>query len=463
MKDNFDDIIKNKWEQFHFPVDEDHRRDMISLLDQNKRRKTGLFWWIGGIGSAIVLMAVVILISSSQPTSAPNTEEKPVLNSSGTTEYAENEKTNTELKDGRINEVNEIRDHLGNEHQPPVSPQAAENDFTSGNLTNVQNGNTDTNVRKSPSSKPKTNKTEVAANNNNVDTGKVENLEEVKVVINPQENKSIESTSTPYNPRNDVIINEAIIAADETGLILRENIVTAPVETLPINLLDYTIELDGNFEPAFAHHHALRLFAESGVAYVPGVNHSYSSGWTFNAGGGLDYEINNKFHLTLSSGYLLQKGGFKFEKSSTVQQNSFGLRSNFNTLTPDKLHFVYAKAGIHYRVRRHIISLSGGAQYLYGAQGEIVTRSQDQLLGLSEDSKYSWLNIDGMQRLLWNAEAQYGYQITPLLSLRAGVKYTFTPLQATDTDLADKGYYWNGAISSFNPFFTIHFNLYGKR
>src|SRR5688572_7290214 len=62
MKNNFDDILKKKWEEFQFPVDEDHRRDMIHLLDQNNRRRTGFPWWIGGLGAIVLLTAFSLFI-----------------------------------------------------------------------------------------------------------------------------------------------------------------------------------------------------------------------------------------------------------------------------------------------------------------------------------------------------------------------------------------------------------------
>src|SRR5687768_8526 len=64
MKNSFDEILKKKWENIQFPVDDDHRNEMITLLDQHNRRRTGLFWWFGGLGGGIVIIAAVILLAS---------------------------------------------------------------------------------------------------------------------------------------------------------------------------------------------------------------------------------------------------------------------------------------------------------------------------------------------------------------------------------------------------------------
>ena len=59
MKNEFDDIIKKKWEKFHFQVDPQHRNDMNALLDQTHRRKGGIAWWLGAIALLFMLGAGV--------------------------------------------------------------------------------------------------------------------------------------------------------------------------------------------------------------------------------------------------------------------------------------------------------------------------------------------------------------------------------------------------------------------
>src|SRR4030095_4717921 len=106
---------------------------------------------------------------------------------------------------------------------------------------------------------------------------------------------------------------------------------------------------------------------------------------------------------------------------------------------------------------------NGGMQYLYGAEGMIEVNSVDQFTGGSHVSQYGWVSTNGMNRFLWNAEALYGYRVTPRMSLRAGVKYNFSTIKKEDQALTDEGYSWHGAFSSFSPSFIINYHLYGNR
>ena len=240
--------------------------------------------------------------------------------------------------------------------------------------------------------------------------------------------------------------------------------ITETIDPLAISDIQYEREKLKKMEPVIVKHHPVYLFAETGLGYIPASQSKFTSGWTMKAGGGISYGLNTRQHISLSMGYLLQKDGFDFEKTSTVNQPTFGARSNFNTLAPEKLHFVYTRVGVHQRIHRHILSLFGGVQYLYGAQGSIIIQTQDQLNPVAEESHDNvWLKLDGMTRWLWSGEVQYGYQLMPGMSLHAGLKYNFTSIEAIDRVLADEGYYWDGKISSFSPFFTVNYQLYGKK
>ena len=70
MKEEFDDILKRKWEEQHFPVDEGHREDMIALLDGKKRRKMIPIWWLGGLGMAAIFAGYFLTKQGDRNTSA---------------------------------------------------------------------------------------------------------------------------------------------------------------------------------------------------------------------------------------------------------------------------------------------------------------------------------------------------------------------------------------------------------
>lgn len=205
------------------------------------------------------------------------------------------------------------------------------------------------------------------------------------------------------------------------------------------------------------------LFGEAGIGMVLPSLPAYSSGWKFRGGAGLGYKLSPKVQISWSAGYLLQAGGFDFERTSTVNQPSFGTRSSFNSLTPDKLHFVYSRIGMQYRLHRHQFGMHGGMQWLYGAQGKIVTQVQDQFVsGTSESTTYGWVKTDGLRQMHWTADVSYGYQLTPRLVVTAGTDFYFSSITVTDAALAADGYYWDGAFASLHPFITLNYLLYGR-
>ncbi|MEP6646672.1 MAG: hypothetical protein ABJC12_06260, partial [Saprospiraceae bacterium] len=212
-----------------------------------------------------------------------------------------------------------------------------------------------------------------------------------------------------------------------------------------------------------SHFHGLNFFVETGASFIPGLVNEYEQGWNFNAGGGIGYKLGTKTSLIVSGGYLLQNKGFEFERTSAVIQKDFGIRSNFNSLHPDKLHFIYSQIGIQYQLKRNLFSLFGGMQWLYGAQGNIFIRSTDQFGNNVETNDYTWLSTNGMRHLLWNGEVSYGYRITPRISINGGIKYYFSSIDKEDVTLSQEGYYWKGRYSSFTPSINLNYHLYGKR
>src|SRR5688572_12548495 len=70
MKEEFDDILKRKWEEQHFPVDEGHREEMIALLDGKKRRKMIPIWWLGSLGMAAIIAGYFLALQGGSRTAA---------------------------------------------------------------------------------------------------------------------------------------------------------------------------------------------------------------------------------------------------------------------------------------------------------------------------------------------------------------------------------------------------------
>ena len=219
-------------------------------------------------------------------------------------------------------------------------------------------------------------------------------------------------------------------------------------------------DLPAQTKPNTSFKKSFYLFGETGVGMIFASKPDFTSGWKFRAGAGAGYKLSPKVQVSLSFGYLLQAGGFDFQRSSTINHAGFGTRSNFNTLTPDKLHYVYTRAGVQYRIKRHVLGVHGGFQYLYGSQGELVTQMQDQFAGTTETAEYTWLVTDGLRKMNWTADVSYGYQLTPRLFASVGADFYFAHNTIEDDALAQKGYYWKGAYAPVHPFITLNYLIY---
>jgi len=445
MKNNFDDILREKWEEKFFPVDDHHRQQMLDLLEANARRKNGIIWWLGGLVLAVTIGGIILFINQDSTTTGPST---PVpFNSLHNTDEL------MQIPNGSVKATNNYTPGSDND------PQGKDNS------TQILNNNAQrTNDAEKRSAKHKKITNHVTQSTNDSDNG----------VKGPTSNNRIYKvegliqyeTSPIISETVEIKVNTASDEQDDYRIVTaqRNTFVTLPLESFFFSkITSQHSNITGYIKPSFSNIHSFRLFAEAGAGYIPAVKQAYSSGWNLMAGGGLAYKIGSKTNLLLSAGYMLQNGGFDFERTSTVQQPGFGTRSNFNTLTPDKLHFVYSNLGVQYEVRRHLFSVHGGLQWLYGAQGTIVIRTADQFAVDVESTQYTWLKTDGMRRFLWNGEALYGYRVTPCMSIRVGVKYYFSSIDINNSSLTDAGYYWNGHYSSFTPSFIINYHLYGNR
>ncbi len=446
MKNEFDDQLKKRWEEIHFPVDENHRREMIHLLNQPKRRKGVFFWWLGGIVTIAAISGLLL----------PFNQSDDILNSEapkGNIPLIELNIDRAELieplnKDADIDNTDNIQRELDHtaangstlkDNQPRIS--------TKINQTgNTHNRNKDTLAKKSA----------IASNVPLNEKANIETIsaEQGSIILKSPAEKQLTGKEKLTLAKSE--IESAPVSNDH---------ITHGIESSIISDLEFSGEvLALNIEPTFRKTHPIHLFAEGGLSYIPSSLPDIKSGWSLKAGGGIGYGIFPKTQIMWSAGYMMQKDGFSFERSSTVNELGFGARSNFHTLTPDRLHFVYSKLGVRQNLRRHMLSAAVGAQWIYGAQGTIVIQTQQQLPSMAtESTQYAWLNLDGMQRLLWSGEISYGYHLTPRISLHMGLRHYFTSLEDEDPDLAEEGYYWKGKFAPMNPSFTINYRFYEKK
>lgn len=465
MSNSFDDQLRKKWEEIHFPVDDQHRNEMLQLLETNRRKK-GIFWWFGGLAIAVVIGSGLLYLNNENKIQAPESPA-PVAPAKNTSDLAQMPKAITETD--KVNS-SELKSEKSNKIiESPSSAGVVLNKISDKKPSVARSSNSFKNVGK----KTFTEEVKTSGVNQNIITSHKQNP---KV-----SNKENVFATAPNVTNNEVIIipntSPSIVSKAVGVTVIPDDVEFMPADAPEHHYTYYPVPLESIFfsevteqsslafgiKPAFSNSHAFNLFAEAGAGYIPGLKNEYTAGWNFNLGGGVGYNAGAKTSILFSAGYLLQNGGFNFERTSTITQQGFGIRSNFNTLQPDKLHFIYTRLGFQYELKRNIFSIHAGVQYLYGAQGTIVVRTVDQFSSIPDSAHYAWLSTHGMNRFLFNSEVLYGYRISPRIIARAGLKYYFTSIDREDPALTAEGYSWQGKFSSFTPSFTINYVFYGKR
>lgn len=472
MKENFDDIIKRKWEHMQFPVDENHRADMIQLLDQQKRRRGVFFWWLGGL--------LIVIVAGSMFLLSPNQGNDQEANTFNSAQTDLNATTTTKTAPQQLSTVGESKanQQIDNTSEiqanPVTTDEAGLSTVQIKSESNKSNTTTDVEQAKARANSVKEKEQEPSAKSTKQHTiQQASPVRETKpdiTVLVPEESidpvtpKQVNKYS--ISESNESITNDIIaqIISPASNIQVRDISLLIPIQSLPVSLIDVEHNtLSPVVKPGFTKEHPFSLFAEAGVGYVPPSFPNIKSGWSMELGGGVSYSLLESTNLFLSGGYYLQKGGFDFKRTSTADQPGFGTRSISNSLTPDKLHFIYSKIGVEHKFRRHSITGALGLQWLYGAQGTIDIRAQDQFNQQAEDeSKYAWLVLDGMNDLLWSGELEYGYLLSPRFKVSLGLKHYFSRIRKDDAALKDEGYYWSGKLAPFNPSFTIQYRIYGK-
>jgi hypothetical protein len=460
MKTNFDDILKRKLEQQHFPVDQAHRQEMIDLLNSQRRRKPLPFWWLGGIVTLVAIVGLYFYIvdhNAKPDVSAPEKIQK--------------ERTSPgehELMAAASHEKNSLS--VGN--QSESIPKELN---VNASASKIQTKELHDQVQSQPIVKsldmPSTNVPS---------SGKLLTLNSKKTATFDQAGLSI-SPPIVEGQRQDGRLNDIHPVPDQS---MNHNVLSFDIadrkktdEQMPLRTIESIMGLEDaemkgisfasentsiHIQPAAVYKKSFYVFGVTGLGFVLGSKPDFEAGWKFRLGAGLGFNFSPKLQFTLSGGYLYQNGGFEFQRLSTVNQPGFGSRSSFNTLTPDKLHFVYTKAGVETRSHRHIFTAHAGLQLLYGAQGDITTMVNDQFLGMKELNEYTWLKTSGLRTLHWTADFAYGYQITSHLSVSVGADYYFSSFTVEDPSLESEGFTWSGAYSPFQPFINFNYLLYGR-
>jgi hypothetical protein len=462
MKEEFDDILKRKWEQQYFPVDESHREDMIALLDGKKKRKAVPFWWIGGLGMAAIIAGFFLLADSVETTTSTNVKPVEKLNNHN----ADGNSTSSSIMDpSSVSESSSLN------AQPTKEGQLADGTSPANASSAIQEEERNKPVyskTKSTASIPKPTEGKTGTKKSATQGNEVKPSE--PIATNPPgaevDAKGIGSTPAGVfqvdeeAAKSFQIVSKAVAVTIEPAT--REDIYVEEIFLPDFTGIRYAKNAPPALVPAKAtFHRSFFLFGETGLGMILASKPDFTSGWKFRAGGGVGYRQSPKLEINLSAGYLLQAGGFNFQRTSTINHSSFGTRSSSNTLTPDKLHYVYSRLGAQYRMRRHILGFHGGMQYLYGAQGDLTTQVQQQFVSnATETTEYTWVVTDGLRKINWTADVSYGYQLTPKLFIQAGADFYFAPITVDDPSLTQEGYYWSGAYAPVHPFITLNFQIY---
>jgi len=498
MKENFDDIIRRRWEEQQFPIDDAHRQAMERLLEGDKKRRGFIFWWIGGL-------AVTLLIGYGMwKYSAPQAQEK------SRTEDTEKEITGNEIskaeakaeaqakakakEEAQANEISLAKSETEKANQleilKAVKSTKDQSQSKSGKQDKLNHQADQQNKPRLPVAMSESiPRTENAENTDKANTNKESLLDPLKVVGRqpvtknvepgvPAENKApAEGYKVELENPNQVSIlsNEASIQVFPdsieydpwTNAIYHNGTVrslnkTMPLDALAINNVESLKKITpGTITPHTKVTRPVYFIAETGLGMVLASKPYYDGGLKFNVGGGLGMKLIPRVHLQLTGGYLMQDGGFDFERTSTVNTLSFGVRSQFNTLQPDRLHFVYGKLGAAYRFQRSTLDVHMGVQWLYGAQGNITMIQQSQFPpNPPEQTNYAWLNTTGLRKTIWWSDVSYGYMLLPKLYLHGGVTFYYSSL--TEENNPVDGYDWNGKTASVQPFITLNYLLHAN-
>ena len=124
MKDNFDDILKRKLEEQHFPVDDTHRQEMIELLNGKKRRVILPIWWLGSL-VIVASLAGYFFVSEQESLQPANPIQKDAIRQATPMTEAQQPPSisnaplaqNSTLSSGE--EVTSIKEHQTNQSMLP--------------------------------------------------------------------------------------------------------------------------------------------------------------------------------------------------------------------------------------------------------------------------------------------------------------------------------------------------------
>lgn len=478
MNDAFDKQVRDALAKRQFEVDPDHRAAMEELLRRQDRRRPFIIWWAGAGLAGLALVAGLVVMR--RPAATNGSDHAPSDSISTLKPQHQELESTIPVFDAPAPTVGE---------DESSSPSGAE---ASGSSIEITGGKVPTGSRPAmrPDRMTKAQATEKSVRSSpNEDNdrpavrpgltqvgGKAELISGDGPAMLPTtqgDTEQVASRSTQAASSDNALTEESALSFQEPvpaelievepDMLLRERIAVLELESLPAIPLPIDLPVvQTDMDPVSGKPWYLFAEASGGIIARKGV--TYPGGWSAAAGVGMGFSLVPRLEAVVSAGYWLQDGGFSFLRESTVREAGFGIRSSFHRLMPDRLHHAYVRAGIQYRIRRHLVSARAGLLYLYGAQGDIAVQVNDQITGqAAEKASYAWLSRDGLR--LWKAQGElhYGYQLAPRMALTAGVLWRPGGIMRDDLSLASEGFSWKGQAASWQGLLSLQYRIHGNR
>lgn len=430
----FDDILRKKLDQEEMPVNPSHLASFESMLDQRNRKRRGLLPWI--LSFVCIGLAGSVLLW--EPWAEENTDV-PVVADHATASVVDVPpgNLNTEQKLSELPPETSLSDHTNDE----IEIATIEEKFTHAPSTksfnqtqklqpkeNVQNaslthtGNTISRLAKEKYTRPK--------------HGAEYNTEKIESDTKPIEETPLFTQSKAKESSQTFTASDyAIAQSKKRDLSWSSTIAIIPSLHPGVNYP--SIPAPQILIPAYyLPNKPLRKNEAGFIGSIGYLSESYdqavAQAYQLQFGGYMQRRILNRLSIGVNGGFLYNRAGLDFSKTSAVEQFGFGLRSTVNTLDLKKAFFVFGGVDLQYRVKRHIITSGLQMKYLYGAQGSIARFVEDDF-GMKEEELLEniWLETEGIRRLSMDGLVGYGYQVSPRVSIFIQGRL---PLVSTTTD-----------------------------
>jgi hypothetical protein len=444
----FDDILKNKLEQEKIPVNPGHLASFESMLDQRNRKRRGVLPWILGL----VFIGLAVSVFLWKPWVEENTDALIVAESvTASVIDVPSVTLNTEQKWRELLPETRLSDHTNDDIESATIDEMVTHSPSTRSFNQAQQLQSKAQFKNASLTHPG-NAISKLANEKNESQKRETDYRTQKIESNrkPKEETPLFTQSkTEESNQTFTSSDEAMSESEKRDLSWNATIAIIP--SLQPGVNSSASLAPQIFIPAYyLPNRPLRKNEAGFMGSVGYLSESYdqavSQAYQVQFGGYVQRRISNRLSMGVNGGFLYNRAGLDFSKTSAVEQFGFGLRSTVNTLNLKKAFFVFGGVDIQYRLKRHVITGGLQVKYLYGAQGSIARFVEDDF-GMKEEEllDHIWLKTDGIRRLSMDGLVGYGYQISPRVSIFIQGRL---PLVSTTTDRSQELYQGDYIIKS---------------